>query len=112
MDPRTATRLLDLMGDPRDPVFGLIDVQSVGLRGTPAPLYRVAPFDPARSVLLRKLIGGNPAADSQDPPYPAMRVDGRRMPIVPDAAESSGTPLSDDQLRIVQDWIAAGAPVD
>jgi hypothetical protein len=112
MNPRTPTRLLNLMGDPRDPVFGMINVQSIGLRGTPAPLYRVAPFDPARSVLLRKLIGGNPAADSQDPPYPAMRVDGRRMPINPDASESSAPPLSDDQLHVVQDWIAAGAPIE
>jgi hypothetical protein len=109
---RTPTRLLDLTGDPRDPVLGMIGVQSVGLRGTPAPLYRVAPFDPARSVLLRKLIGGNPAADSQDPPYPALRVDGRRMPLNLDDAESSGTPFTDDQLRIVQDWIAAGAPIE
>lgn len=111
---RTPTRLLDLMppADPRDPVFGMIDVQSVGLRGTKTPLYRVAPFDPARSVLLRKLIGGSPAADSQDPPYPAMRVDGRRMPLLLDAAESSGPPFTDEQLRVVQDWIAAGAPID
>ena len=109
---RTPTRLLDLTGDPRDPVLGMINVQSVGLRGTRAPLYRVAPFDPARSVLLRKLIGGSPAGDSQDPPYPAMRVDGRRMPLLLDDAESSGPPLSDDQLRVVQDWIAAGAPLD
>ena len=97
--------------DPLDPVFGLINVQSVGLRGTPVPLLRVAPGDPARSVLLRKLIGGSPQADSQDPPYPAMRVDGRRMPLNLDAAESSGTPLSDDSLRVIQDWIAAGAPI-
>jgi hypothetical protein len=109
---RTPTRLLDLTGDPRDPVLGMISVQSVGLRGTPAPLYRVAPFDPARSVLLRKLIGGSPAGDSRDPPYPAMRVDGRRMPLLLDDAESSGPPLSDDQLRVVQDWIVAGAPIE
>ena len=96
---RTPTRLLDLTGDPRDPVFGIIDVQSVGLRGTPAPLYRVAPFDPARSVLLRKLHRRKPAGDSRDPPYPAMRVDGRRMPILLDDAEPSGAPLSDDELR-------------
>lgn len=97
--------------DPRDPVYGLIGVPSVGLRGTPFQLLRVAPGDPARSVLLRKLIGGSPQADSQDPPYPAMRVDGRRMPLNLDATESSGTPLSEDQLRIIQDWILEGAPV-
>lgn len=109
---RTPTRLLDLTGDPRDPAYGMVDVTSVGLRGTPAPLYRVAPFDPARSVLLRKLIGGSPAGDSQDPPYPAMRVDGRRMPLLLDAAESSGPPFSDDDLLKVQDWILSGAPLD
>lgn len=107
MRPWTPTRLLDLTGDPRDPVFGLINVQSVGLRGTPVPLARVTPGDPARSVLLRKLIGGSPAADSQDPPYPALRVDGRRMPINLD--ESPKEPLPESQLRIVQDWIAEGA---
>jgi hypothetical protein len=109
---RTPTRLLDLTGDPRDPIFGLVGVESVGLRETPAPLLRVAPFDPAHSVLLRKLIGGSPQGDSQDPPYPNMRVDGRRMPLNLDDAESSGTPFTDDQLRIVQDWIASGAPLD
>src|SRR5262249_5125354 len=57
---RTPTRLLDLTGDPRDPTYGLIGVASVGLRGTEQPLMRVAPHDPAGSVLLRKLIGGNP----------------------------------------------------
>jgi hypothetical protein len=41
-----------------------------------------------------------------------MRVDGRRMPDGPEANESAGTPFSDDQLRIVQDWIAAGAPIE
>jgi hypothetical protein len=61
-------------------------------------------------VLLRKLIGGDPHADSQDPPYPAMRVDGRRMPLNLDASESSGPPLSEDQLRVIQDWILEGAP--
>jgi hypothetical protein len=109
---RTPTRLLDLTGDPRDPVFGMVGVPSVGLRGTPVRLLRVAPGDAARSVLLRKLIGGNPAADAQDPPYPSMRVDGRRMPLLLDAAESSGPPLADADLRTVQAWIEAGAPTD
>lgn len=107
---RTPTRSLDLTGDPADPSFGLIGVQSVGLRGTPAALLRVAPGDPARSVLLRKLIGGNPQANSTNPPYPNMRVDGQRMPISLDT-EQATTPVSDDTLRLVQAWIAAGAPV-
>jgi hypothetical protein len=113
MRPRTPTRDLDLTGDPRDTVFGLIGVQAVGLRGTPTPLMRVAPFDPARSVLLRKLIGGDPLADSIDAGmYPNMRVDGRRMPIALDESLPALPPLSDDELGTVQDWIAAGAPVD
>jgi hypothetical protein len=115
---RTPTRLLDITpassdgtpDDPHDPVLGLIGVTSVGLLGTRAPLMRVAPFDPAHSVLLRKLIGGDPQADSQDPPYPSMRVDGRRMPLFLD--DTAGAPLPDEQLRTIQDWIAAGAPID
>ena len=109
---RSPTRSLDLTGDPRDPRFGLIGVQSVGLRGTPVPLLRVAPGDPSRSVLLRKLLGGSPLADSLDPPYPNLRVDGRRMPIPLDPAAPADTTLSEEELRLVQDWIAAGAPVD
>ncbi len=109
---RTPSRALDLTGDPLDPTFGLVGVVSVGLRGTSEPLYRVAPGDPARSVLLRKLIGGDPHADSKDPPYPAMRVDGRRMPIPLDESQPALPPLSDDELRLVSDWIAAGAPID
>ena len=72
----------------------------------------MAPFDPARSVLLRKLLGGSPQADSRDPPYPNMRVDGRRMPIPLDESAPADETLSDDELRTVQAWIAAGAPVD
>jgi len=108
---RTPTRLLDLTGDPMDPTFGLVGVPSVGLVGTRAPLLRVSPGDPARSVLLRKLIGGSPQGDSKDPPYPSLRVDGRRMPLLLDDAESSGPPLPEGQLRTVQDWIAAGAAI-
>jgi hypothetical protein len=109
---RTPTRLLDLTGDPRDPVFGLLNVPSVGLRGTPVDLLRVSPSDPAHSVLLRKLLGGNPQADSRDPPYPNMRVDGRRMPIPLDESAPADVTLSDTELQSVEDWIAAGAPVD
>lgn len=117
---RTPTRLLDLTGDPRDPVFGLIGVESVGLRGTGAPLRRVTAGDPAHSVLLRKLIGGDPQAASFDPPYPNLRVDGRRMPIslceLPPqdcpADQPPPPPFTNDELQLVQDWIAAGAPID
>lgn len=109
---RTPTRDLDLTRDPTDPSFGLIRVQSVGLAGTPAALERVTPGDPARSVLLRKLIGGNPQANSGNVPYPNMRVDGQRMPIdINDPDERALPPLDDDTLRRVQAWIAGGAPV-
>lgn len=111
-DLRTPTRSLDLTGDPRDPRFGLVDVPSLGLLGTTQPLLRVAPGDPARSVLLRKLIGGNPDADSRDPPYPNLRVDGRRMPIPLDETQPADAPLDDTTLRLIQDWIAGGAPID
>jgi hypothetical protein len=107
---RTPTRLLDLTGDPRDPTYGLIGVASVGLRGTEQPLMRVAPRDPAGSVLLRKLIGGNPQANSMGPAYPNMRVDGQRMPIDLQT-EQATAPLGEESLRLVQDWIAAGAPI-
>lgn len=109
---RTPTRSLDLTGDPLDPVFGLVGVPALGELGTAAPLLRVAPGDPARSALLRKLIGGNPQADSRDPPYPDLRVDGRRMPIPLDEAAPATDTLSDETLRLIQAWIAAGAPID
>jgi hypothetical protein len=106
---RTPTRLLDLTGDPADSSYGLIGVPSVGLSGTAAPLLRVAPFDAARSVLLRKLIGGNPQASSTDPPYPNMRVDGQRMPVNLDG--SAAAPLASDALRLIESWIDSGAPL-
>jgi hypothetical protein len=110
-DARTPTRMLDLTGDPLDPVFGLVRVPAVGELDSPEPLLRVAPGDSAHSVLLRKLIGGNPAADSHDPPYPNMGVDGRRMPIPLDESQPAGPFLSNDTLQLVEDWIDAGAPI-
>ncbi|MDB4970519.1 MAG: hypothetical protein JWN44_6208 [Myxococcales bacterium] len=110
---RTPTRLLDLtLLDPTDRQLGLVNVLSIGLRGTDAVLARVAPRDPARSVLLRKLLGGSPTADSLDPPYPNTRVDGRRMPIPLDESQPATETLSDPDLVMIQDWIFAGAPTD
>lgn len=101
----TPDQALDLTGSPTDPVYGLVRVPSVGLRGTARPLERVTPFDSARSVLLRKLLGGSHEEGSKDPPYALMGVDGRRMP-------KDGPYLSDDDIRKVQDWIDQGALVN
>jgi cytochrome c553 len=90
-------RRLDLTVSPRDRELGLVDVPSLGLAGTGAPLMRVAAGDPARSVLVRKLVGG----DGRDG-APFARVDGTRMP--PDAP-----PLDDDAIAAVARWIADGA---
>jgi hypothetical protein len=115
---RTPSRMLQLVeadqatpADPWDPVLGVIDVPSVGLAGTTAALMRVQRGDPARSVLLRKLLGGSAAASSTAD-YPSLRVDGRRMPLslLDEAAE--GSPLPVDDIQAVEDWIAAGAPLD
>jgi hypothetical protein len=105
---RTPTRGLDLTGDPGDPVRGLIGVPSVGLTGTVQPLLRVAAGDSSRSVLLRKLLGGSRA--SFDPPYPEMRVDGRRMPLPLDERAPALDPLDDASLSLIQRWIDGGAP--
>jgi hypothetical protein len=111
-DTRTPTRLLDLTGDPFDPTYGLVGVISVGEGSGSHPLLRVAPGDPARSVLLRKLIGGDPHADSIDPPYPDLAVDGRRMPIPLDESLPAADALSDDELHAIQSWIVSGAALD
>lgn len=97
-DGAPPARGLDLTASPRDPERGLVNVASRGLAGTGAPLVRVAPGDPARSVLLRKLLGG----DGRDG-APFARVDGARMP--PDAP-----PLADDAIAAVARWIRDGAP--
>ncbi len=107
---RTPTRLLDLTGDPMDPTFGLVDVPAQGELGSPQALMRVAPGDSAHSVLLRKLIGGDPLADSHDS-YPAMGVDGRRMPLPLDDTMPIPPALDDAAIRRVQAWIDGGAPI-
>jgi hypothetical protein len=119
------SRQLDLTLQPSDPDYttlGLVNVPSVGQVDTPDPLLRVSPFNSARSVLLRKLIGGDAHADSQDPPAPEMGVDGRRMPLQENPCDPTLPPtmrtcadgqtttfLCPEQIRLVQDWIDQGA---
>jgi hypothetical protein len=110
-DMRTPTRSLDLTGDPTNPTFGLINVVAQGESNYAQPLMRVAPGDSARSVLLRKLIGGNPLADSRTL-VPAMGIDGRRMPIQLDEAQPTPSPLDSATIKRVQDWIDQGAPIN
>jgi hypothetical protein len=104
-------RSLDFFRLPTDPVYGLIEVPSLSQAGTAHPLARVTPGDSARSVLLRKLLGGDASAASGDPPYPEIGVDGRRMPIQLDPATqpSPPPPLDDASIRAIQQWIDGGA---
>jgi hypothetical protein len=122
---RQPSRQLDLSLVPTDPDYstrGLVGVPSVGLVNTADPLMRVLPYDAARSVLLRKLIGGDPHADSMDPPAPDLRVDGRRMPLQENPCDptlplptwtcadgQTTTFLCPEQIKLVQDWIDQGA---
>lgn len=69
----------------------LVDVPSRQYAG----MSLVAPFDAARSYLIRKLVPGTPDGG----PIPG--TFGQREP--PDA------PLPDDQLRAISDWIDGGA---
>jgi hypothetical protein len=109
---RTPTRLLDLTGDPTDPMLGLINAPAQGELGWPQPLLRVSPGDSAHSALLRKLLGGNPLADSRDASIPAMAVDGRRMPIQLDDTMPTPPPLDPATIRRVQNWIDEGALIN
>lgn len=54
-------------------------------------LMRVAPGDPARSYLYRKVTGAG--------------ITGNRMP-------DSGPPLPDTHIKLIRDWIRRGAPND
>jgi hypothetical protein len=65
---------------------------TVNVASTEMPsLLRVKPGDPANSYLYRKLTGAG--------------ITGDRMP-------QTLPPLSDDQLKLVRDWIRRGAPND
>jgi hypothetical protein len=112
LNKRNPSRNLDL-SFPADPVVGIVNVPSEALRGTDNPLLRVQPFDSARSVFLRKLIGGDPHAESSDPITPDVGVPGRRMPLPEHICGGEIPPfLDDDEMRLVQDWIDQGAVIE
>ena len=80
-------------------------------------MLRVQPGDAANSMLMRKLLGGDPHADS-DEPTANLAIPGRRMPLY--EAACSGQLLPPDpadyffttaQIQLVQDWIDEGAAV-
>jgi hypothetical protein len=102
---------------PDDPVYGVINVPAVSLAGTDKPLLRVQRGDAARSVFLRKMLGGDPHADSSDPPTDDLAVPGRRMPLyesvcgepLPPKDDLGGFYLDEASIRTVQEWITQGA---
>ncbi len=106
---RNPTRSLDLTGDIRDPVRGLVNVESVGQALAGQPMLRVAPFDSANSVLLRKLLGGEPPPGRRTAAYPEMHVVGQRMPLDIDTM-TTGIVLTKSFIAKVEQWIDQGAP--
>jgi hypothetical protein len=135
---RNPTMGLDL-STPFDPMIGLINVPSQLTAGSDHPMMRVVPGDASRSMVMRKLLGGDPNTGINPDPGPAMCMDppepepanlgvpGRRMPLYEAPCDdcrlntlnsdgSVGPPvppsqwyLSDDDLRLVQAWIDDGA---
>jgi hypothetical protein len=103
-------RQLDLAGDPDDPIYGIINVPMVGLAGTDQQILRVQPGNSARSGVLRKLLGGGTQPEPDDLPYPPIRVDGKPMPL--DGNHNFTTPMPDDAVRLIQQWIDDGAGTD
>jgi hypothetical protein len=100
--------------DADDPVYGVIDVPAVSLAGTDKPLLRVQRGDAARSVFLRKMLGGDPHAESSDPPTADLAVPGRRMPLYESVCgealpDVDGFYLDEASMRTVQEWINQGA---
>ena len=69
----------------------LVDVPSRQLSG----IALVAPFNSARSYLIRKIVPGTP--------------DGGPIPGTFGQLEPPDSPLSDDQIRAISDWIDGGA---
>jgi hypothetical protein len=112
--PPQSLRSLDFLRPPDDPKYGLIGVPSLSQENTANPLARVQPLDSARSVLLRKLLGGNAHEAAGDPPYPEMGIDGRRMPIQanPLTQPAPPPPLDLATIQTIQRWIDQGAIVD
>ena len=105
-DGKAPARNLVLDGDPRDSIYGLIGVPALSRRDTSARLARVAPGDAARSVLLRKLLGGDPSEAEAGERWPKMAIDGVRMPPWP------APPLDEATLHLIEAWIDGGAPVE
>ncbi len=113
---RHPTSNLDLSGDPTDPILGLIRVASQELAGTDLPLERVVPGDSGNSMLMRKLLGGDPHADTADPPTADLAVPGRRMPLYESPCGAPLPPpedvyLNQAQLTLIQQWIDQGAAI-
>ncbi len=107
-NPQAPTRSLDLTGNYRDPQFGLFNVESQGQAAIGVPMLRVSPGDSANSVLLRKLLGGEPAPGRTTAPYPEMGIVGQRMPL--DLSSMfSAKPLDPSFIALVEQWIDEGA---
>lgn len=117
---RNPTSNYDVTAPPDDPTFGLINVASELMKGEANPLVRVLPGNSAKSMLVRKLIGGDPhAGRSPGEPVPAdVAVPGRRMPMYEATCPNEILPmdpsqyyLNDKELHKVQDWIDQGAAI-
>jgi hypothetical protein len=119
---RNPTSDFSIVAAPDDPVLGLINVPSELMKGEARPLLRVKPGDSANSLLLRKLLGGDPHAGraSGEPVPDNLAVPGRRMPLYEIACSTgpNDTLPPPEQyyfdakgLREVQNWIDQGAPI-
>ena len=116
------------LSKPTDPTVGLINVPSQLTAGTDHTLMRVQPGDASRSMLMRKLLGGDPNTGIARYPAPGMcmyppepepanlGVPGRRMPLYESPCGECDLNLDptawyygDDTLRLIQAWIDGGA---
>jgi hypothetical protein len=117
-DSRAPARGLDLtIDDPAVAGYGLVRVRASGQVDPTAPLDRVTPGDSARSVVLRKLLGGDAHLVTGES-YPQSGVVGRRMPLPTQEIDpvthqrQPSLPLSDEAVRLIQRWIDEGAPTE